>query len=512
MRSRLAQKLAEHGLRLPHGGTDTHLMLVDCKTIVGPDGTRLKRRYGGAHSRPDRNRAQPPDDPRRYQRPAAFGHSHRHALDHSARLSAMPRSTRWPTLSATVLKACVPFSYSGRIRPQARAKIDFDVLQAARLRVRDLAASVGIDTDASDDEYPHVQYLDADLPETGWHTFAVQGELAAGFLAGGPDQQCCRRLKPGEQQAAYIWDTSGSGPLSRVIVEAAADGYRLHVERQAGRIASWLRSLSDGFIIFDPADVYAKVPGPVRVVDLGPADTSQFKLDLKTAWDGDAAYGDKAYFIGLNHPAYDGPQPDALPEFIWEEPAQTELLTTPLHSLHQELGAKMVEFAGYDMPVWYSSVKEEHQAVRTQAGIFDVTHMGAFEASGRGAAAFLNALTTNDLDSIAVGELQYTYLLDTQGLPFDDLMIYRLDVDDYLLVVNASNNDKNWAWLNAVLQGSVCIDPAHPGLRLENRDQVTLRDLRAPESGADRRVDIALQGPQSKQISEPLERQRRRQG
>src|SRR5690606_27023870 len=189
-----------------------------------------------------------------------------------------------------------------------------------------------------------------------------------------------------------------------------------------------------------------------------------------------------------------------LPEFVWQDSQPAELLRTPLYELHRELGAKMVEFAGYDMPVWYSSVREEHAAVRSKAGVFDVTHMGVFDVRGPGAMRFLDAVTTNDVSKLAVGDSQYTYLLDIHGIPLDDLMIYRLDDEHYLLVVNASNNDKNWAWLNAVQAGTVRIDPAHPGIRLENRDQFTLRDLRDPSSGDDRRVDIALQGPESKNI------------
>ena len=160
----------------------------------------------------------------------------------------------------------------------------------------------------------------------------------------------------------------------------------------------------------------------------------------------------------------------------------------------------MAEFAGYDMPLWYSSVTEEHQAVRKSAGIFDVTHMGVFDAQGEGAAAFLDVVTTNEVSALAVGDSHYTYLLDVNGVPLDDLMIYRLSEDHYLMVVNASNNDKNWAWLNAVKNGTVSIDAAHPTRKFEGGDRFTLRDLRAPSSGADQRVDIALQGPYSKQI------------
>ena len=126
----------------------------------------------------------------------------------------------------------------------------------------------------------------------------------------------------------------------------------------------------------------------------------------------------------------------------------------------------MAPFAGYDMPLWYQSVSEEHAAVRQDAGIFDVAHMGVFDLRGRGALAFLDLVTTNDVRRLNVGDSHYTYLLDVDGIPLDDLMIYRLAEDHFLAVVNASNNDKNWAWLQAVIAGEVMIDRSHPSRRI----------------------------------------------
>jgi len=110
--------------------------------------------------------------------------------------------------------------------------------------------------------------------------------------------------------------------------------------------------------------------------------------------------------------------------------------------------------------------------------------LGVFEAKGPGAAAFLDLVTTNEVHKLALGDSHYTYLLDTTGQPLDDLMIYRLAADHFLLVVNASNNDKNWAWLNAVKSNSVDIGPVDS---LTTNSPFTLRDLRDPSSGADRR-------------------------
>ena len=100
-----------------------------------------------------------------------------------------------------------------------------------------------------------------------------------------------------------------------------------------------------------------------------------------------------------------------------------ELKRTALHETHKQLGAKMVPFGGYDMPVWYTSVLEEHNAVRQHAGLFDVSHMGVWDARGTNAALFLDAITSNDVSDISMGGSQYSYLLDENGDVVDDIML-----------------------------------------------------------------------------------------
>ena len=162
-----------------------------------------------------------------------------------------------------------------------------------------------------------------------------------------------------------------------------------------------------------------------------------------------------------------------------------QLKRTALHETHKQLGAKMVPFGGYDMPVWYTSVLEEHNAVRQQAGLFDVSHMGVWDACGPNAALFLDAITTNDVLDIAVGGSQYSYLLDEDGDVVDDIMLYRVGRERFLIVVNASNNDKDWDWVSGWNNGAHAIKPP----------TCQLRDLRTASSGDDQCVDIALQGP-----------------
>jgi len=123
------------------------------------------------------------------------------------------------------------------------------------------------------------------------------------------------------------------------------------------------------------------------------------------------------------------------------------LLHTPLHRRHVELGARMVPFAGWEMPVQYDGVIVEHRAVRTDAGVFDVSHMGELEVEGPRAQELLQSTLSNDLERVAPGEAQYTLLTNEEGGIVDDLIVYRLDGHRYLLIVNAANRDADYAWL-----------------------------------------------------------------
>ena len=127
----------------------------------------------------------------------------------------------------------------------------------------------------------------------------------------------------------------------------------------------------------------------------------------------------------------------------------TPLKTVALHDTHQQLGAKIVPFAGYAMPVRYSSDLEEHHAVRRGVGIFDVSHMGEFRVRGPQALALIQRTTSNDASKLTPGKAQYSCLPNAQGGIVDDLLVYQMGEEDYFLVVNASNIDKDWQWLQA---------------------------------------------------------------
>ena len=122
---------------------------------------------------------------------------------------------------------------------------------------------------------------------------------------------------------------------------------------------------------------------------------------------------------------------------------------TALHEVHVALGAKMVPFAGYDMPVQYAGVNEEHICVREKIGVFDVSHMGEFYVRGAGALALIQKVCSNDASKLIEGKIQYACLPNQEGGIVDDLLVYRIGAEEYLLVVNASNIEKDWDWISS---------------------------------------------------------------
>ena len=124
------------------------------------------------------------------------------------------------------------------------------------------------------------------------------------------------------------------------------------------------------------------------------------------------------------------------------------LKQVPLHHIHQQSGAKIVPFAGFEMPVRYTSDLDEHNTVRNGVGIFDVSHMGEFILKGDGALNLIQRVSANDASLLYDGKVQYSYLPNGKGGIVDDLLVYRISASEYMLVVNASNIDKDWSWIN----------------------------------------------------------------
>jgi aminomethyltransferase len=162
-----------------------------------------------------------------------------------------------------------------------------------------------------------------------------------------------------------------------------------------------------------------------------------------------------------------------------DQPPVSTLRQTPLHGVHQSLGARMMPFAGWDMPVEYSGIVAEHVAVRTRAGLFDVSHMGEIEVAGRDALAAVQHVTSNDASRLSVGQAQYAALTTPAGTFVDDVLVYRLAASHFLLVVNAANVQKDYAWIAGRLTG--------------------FDDAVAVDASA-RYALIAIQGPASREV------------
>lgn len=162
----------------------------------------------------------------------------------------------------------------------------------------------------------------------------------------------------------------------------------------------------------------------------------------------------------------------------------TELKKTPLNGVHRELGGKMVDFGGWDMPVQYKAgVIEEHMATRTRAGLFDVSHMGEIWVEGPDAIAFVNRLTTNDVTKLADGQAHYSCFTNADGGVVDDLLVYRFGPERLLLVVNAATTEKDWAWIRS---------------HHSEHDDLALRNASADY------CQIAIQGPKALEILKKL--------
>jgi aminomethyltransferase len=154
---------------------------------------------------------------------------------------------------------------------------------------------------------------------------------------------------------------------------------------------------------------------------------------------------------------------------------------TALTQKHISLGAKMVPFAGYNMPVQYEGINVEHQAVRTSVGVFDVSHMGEFILKGDGALDLIQKVTSNDASKLVDGKVQYSCLPNTTGGIVDDLLVYRIDAKTYMLVVNASNIEKDWNWISSY-----------------NTYGVDMKDI------SERTSLLAIQGPKSVETLQKL--------
>jgi glycine hydroxymethyltransferase len=482
-------RLKESGFRIPFGGTDTHLMNLDCSTIIGPDGTSLSgdqaaRILDIAGIVVNRNTI--PGDLSAFD-PSGIRMGTPWVTQRGFKESQM---IELADTIAFLLKHIIPYSLEGRKGEVRRAKVDFEALEQTKLNVRKLVEKAGSDLHLAAHAILPESYLNQKAAGK-WTVLSLSGEDVRQFLNFALSSDL-ESLNQGDSQECSL--VTPLAEIHGTITWVSTSEYALTIPSGSlGLVENWLRDLSDGYVLIDD-DLWRKQPGPVvirREASAKPVIPEGKSKGITAA---------KPYFIGIE--ALSGENlpvtGNELPGFQWEAVGET-LHRTPLYETHKRLGAKIIPFAGWEMPVWYSSVVEEHLAVRQAAGIFDVSHMGVYQAEGLDAVNFLNCVTGNDIGSLGVGESCYTHFLDPDAQVIDDLLVYRRSRERFMIVVNAANDDKDWAWLNAVKNSEVLVDRRRPASRAFGRG-VILRNLRDPKEGADMRVDIALQGPHSRDI------------
>ncbi len=513
----LAFGLTERGLRLAYGGTDTHLMLVDLKSIAGGRAAPTDLQYP-IYGEPAvrimdlagmvANKNTIPGDE---ETPLATG---------------IRLGTPWLTQRGLVeddmdtiaglihrlLTHIAPFAYQGMIGTLPRGKVDLDVLEEVRIGVSEVARRAGIDFEYQESDYPHYTVLPqkparraVSLSVSGWRARQHLNEVVtANALA----------LKPGDVVTTYMLDRQGNLIDEVVMERGEPDGLgrdRFLVTptpENAARVTSWLRGLSDGYTLFDEEDIFRKVQGPVIVEEIDA--TAERQEDAPEPGTSGTALFEahperfdltKPYFVGGASLQDFGPQVERS-RWHWQEQEQEELRRTALYETHEAMGAKMVSFAGWEMPLSYSSVREEHRAVRDAAGLFDVGHMAVFEVTGENSVTLLDTVFSNYAAWIEDGQSMYGYFFEPDGSVIDDGIIYRVGADHFYMVMNASNEDKDWDWLNAVNDGRVLIDDDRPWVRVEA--PATLRNLKDPRSGERQKIDVALQGPATLEVLQKL--------
>lgn len=503
----LAAALAARGLRLAYGGTDTHLLVLDLRSLPTPRGEPLmgeiaarildlvglvanKNTIPGDSSAADARGL-------RYGTPwvtqRGMGGSEMEEIADVTRL---------------VLTSIHPFTYHGLSGLLSRGKVPLSVLGEATERVRQLAARLGGELDCP--SQPHI-------PTGQAVALRVRGGRAAYLL-----HEACTahvlELDPGQARRALFLDGEGNALTEAIVGRLPDDRWGraefvvLAPPEGGAELQRWLAALADGYVLFDPDDIYRKVQGPAVVEPYpGPASV---RLDDGTeiAIGGDThavpflgvppradpreRYSTliaprKPYFVGCAGIELPAKKPSYIPT-----PPPSPLARTPLAEWHKGAGARMAEFAGFEMPLWYTSALAEHRATRERGGLFDLGHMGAFAVEGRFAESFLNLATTNYAAWLHPGQSQYSFLLTPDGAVVDDLIVYRESRNRFLLIVNAANANKDWDWLTAINDRKAVLDPDRPWV--EPDGPVTLRDLRG--EGPNALVDIALQGPRSRAV------------
>lgn len=477
----MVEQLENRGIKISYGGTNSHLANINCRAIKAPDGTPLSgdlaaRIMDVAGIVANRNTI--PGDKSALR---AFGVRFGTPWI-TQRGFGLEESRKLADLIADLLLAITPYKIESRRGFSYRAKVDFEVLEKVKLGVAELCKKIDSYTTHETYTYPFNYYAEGDTGNQA-KSLILQGPKAHEF-SNFVFASDIESLEEGKSQKTSFFTPSGF--VEGVITKNNCNTYQLNLSGDnANYGAAWLRDLSDAYTIFDK-DLKRRIPGPVIIADSELAPVTKAE---------DSNTDRKPWFIGCEADQ----QKEKLPEFTYATPENLPLKKTVLNQTHIDLGGRMVAFAGWEMPVQYSSIQEEHSAVRNAAGLFDVSHMGVLKAEGPYATAFLDSVCGNDISGLSIGKSCYTHFLTPSGDVIDDLIVYHRSSDEFLVVVNASNKDKDWAWLTAVKNGTVCVDHDRPAAMAYGRN-VVLKDLSDSQHDKEMLIDLALQGKASTRI------------
>jgi len=488
-----AQCLAAEGFTLEYGGTNTHMLLVDLKGFPAAgetflDGEIASRLLEIAGVVCNKN-VIPGDADAAHASGLRFGLpwlTQRGVTQQQLReIAGIVKSVLERVQTITV---CSP-----RGEDKCRGRVPPGVLDEAERRTLAIAESL--------------PYPPRPRPRAAPEPHSRIGDRAALLVRGDKvrlalDEMLTARLPvDGTPVRARMLQADGSEIDDVIAVELEPVGREerwlvLPHEKRAAALRRWIEALSDGYLLFDHTDLQQKVDGP-SVVQEADVDVLSPGLVEKIASLSAEPVCDltKPYFVGQRS-LYGGAKlpPKENYEYVRKE---QPLRKTVLNQVHRGLEARMAPFEGWEMPIHYpAGILAEHRAVRTAAGLFDVSHMSAFEVSGPRALAFLDSLLVNCVSRLDPGEAQYSFLLYPDGALMDDIYVYRLDRDRFMLVGNAANAERVKDWLAAANSRRFIIDEEMPAKELDG--PVAVRDLR--DAGGDSRVGLALQGPASLRI------------
>jgi len=555
----LTQVLQAHGIDLAYGGTDTHFCMANLRNITNGSDAPLKgetaARFLDLCGIVVNKNTIPGDET------AADASGIRLGTPWiTQRGFKEPHIEQLADIIAEVLHSIKPFSYISATGLLPRGKITLDTFEQLKARTEELIEATMSIQPLARRGYPHRYYMGsgsrstegkAKLPaqvSDAIHVndlfnygdiglLAIRGERAGAFMQNVATGDISA-LSKGESLHTFLLDENGLMMDDVLVINVSAGDmpqYMIitHAVNHA-RVTAWLRGHSDGYILFDKQDLFRKIEGPVVVDDLADesadpqerikADALTFAVDkvqirkrkeaglptfdeeekrptglqLYQGGNADKFALSKAYFIGQRDIESVVEVRPKKKIFQWHEKEPAELQRTPLFDEHRKLEARLVPFAGWEMPVWYTTIANEHATVRSAAGLFDIGHMGLFAISGQHAANFLDTVTTNYVRWLEIGQSHYSYILDLDGVPMDDVIVYRRAAEVFMMVVNAVNTDKIWVWLNAVNSRQYVLDRQFPHRDIEG--QADLLNLKDTSTGEKQLVGMALQGRNSEAV------------